>query len=362
MTIVVNPNVTPTFTQVAPICSGGTLAALPTTSNNGITGSWSPALNNLATTTYTFTPGSGCFTTATMTIVVNPNVTPTFTQVAPICSGGTLAALPTTSNNGISGSWSPALNNLATTTYTFTPGSGCFNTATMTIVVNPNVTPTFTQVEPICSGGTLAALPTTSNNGISGSWSPAPNNLATTTYTFTPSSGCFAAASMTIEILNVATPTGEALQTFPQGATLASIVVNPSIVVWYSSEADAISGNNPLGLNQVLVNGSTYYAVSIIGLCRSQPFAVNVTITLGVDLIDMNNLKFYPNPVISELQISYNNPITNVEVYSMLGQLVLSKNFNATQVNLSLERLPSSVYLVKVISEEQVGEFKIIKQ
>jgi hypothetical protein len=38
-----------------------------------------------------------CATTATMTITVNPNVTPTFTQVGPICSGATLAALPTTS-------------------------------------------------------------------------------------------------------------------------------------------------------------------------------------------------------------------------------------------------------------------------
>jgi gliding motility-associated-like protein len=140
MTITVNPNVTPTFTQVAPICQGVTLAALPTTSNNGITGTWAPALNNNATTTYTFTPSAGqCATTATMTITVNPNVTPTFTQVPPICQGGTLATLPTTSNNGIIGTWAPALNNNATTTYTFTPNTtaNCELTTTMTIVVNP---------------------------------------------------------------------------------------------------------------------------------------------------------------------------------------------------------------------------------
>ena len=78
------------------------LAALPTTSNNGITGTWNPALNNTATTTYTFTPTAGqCATTTTLTITVNPNVTPTFTAVAAICSGATLAALPTTSTNGI---------------------------------------------------------------------------------------------------------------------------------------------------------------------------------------------------------------------------------------------------------------------
>jgi len=203
LTITVNPKVTPTFTTVTPICSGDTLAALPTTSNNGITGSWSPAINNTTTTTYTFTPSANqCANPTTLTITVNPKVTPTFTAVTPICSGDTLVALPTTSNNGIAGSWSPALNNTATTTYTFTPSANqCANPTTLTIVVNPKVTPTFTPVTPICSGDTLAALPTTSNNGITGSWSPALNNTTTTTYTFTPSANqCANPTTLTITV------------------------------------------------------------------------------------------------------------------------------------------------------------------
>ncbi|MGO4819779.1 Ig-like domain-containing protein, partial [Flavobacterium sp. W22_SRS_FP1] len=157
--ISISPNIIPTFTQVNPICSGAILSALATTSNNTITGTWSPALNNTATTTYTFTPTLGqCATTAMMTIVVNPQITPTFTQVNPICSGAILSALPTTSNNTITGTWSPALNNTATTAYTFTPTLGqCATTAMMTIVVNPQITPTFTQVNPICSGAILSA-------------------------------------------------------------------------------------------------------------------------------------------------------------------------------------------------------------
>jgi hypothetical protein len=80
--ITVNPNILPTFTAVAPICSGATLSALPTTSSNGITGTWSPALDNTATTTYTFTPTAGqCATTTTLVITVNPNILPTFNAV-----------------------------------------------------------------------------------------------------------------------------------------------------------------------------------------------------------------------------------------------------------------------------------------
>ncbi|MEY4904465.1 MAG: putative adhesin, partial [Bacteroidota bacterium] len=267
---------TPTFTQVAAICSGASLSALPTTSNNAVTGTWSPALNNTASTTYTFTPLAGsCDNTATMTITVNTTAaptavaqtfctsatvanlvatgtaikwyaaltggtvlgsttalvtgttyyatqtvgtcestrtavavtigaqtTPTFTAVASICSGATLAALPTPSTNGITGTWSPALNNTITTLYTFTPTVGlCANTTTMTITVNPIVTPVFTQITPINSGASLSALPTTSTNGINGTWSPALNNTNTTTYSFVPNTGqCSALTTMTITV------------------------------------------------------------------------------------------------------------------------------------------------------------------
>jgi hypothetical protein len=62
----------------------------------------------------------------TATVTVTAPTTPTFTQVAAICSGAGLSPLPINSNNGIAGTWSPALNSTATTTYTFTPNGGPF--------------------------------------------------------------------------------------------------------------------------------------------------------------------------------------------------------------------------------------------
>jgi gliding motility-associated-like protein len=225
MTITVNPNVTPNFVQVAPICAGASLAALPTTSPNGITGTWSPALDNTQTTTYTFTPDAGlCATTATMTIVVNPIVTPTFNPIAAICAGAALS-LPATSNEGITGTWSPAVNNTATTTYTFTPDAGqCAVTATLSVTVTPNVTPTFTQVSPICAGATLAPLPSPSDNGITGTWSPVVNNTATTTYTFTPTAGvCATTQTMTITVNPNVIPTFTAVAPICVGSTLSAL-------------------------------------------------------------------------------------------------------------------------------------------
>ncbi|MCC7333283.1 MAG: hypothetical protein IT232_11830, partial [Flavobacteriales bacterium] len=207
MQVIVNPKVDPTFTNPGPICSGDPLT-LPTPSNNGIPGTWSPAVNNTATTNYTFTPSVGqCANTANMTVTVNPKVDPTFTNPGPICSGDPLT-LPTPSNNGIPGTWSPAVNNTATTNYTFTPSVGqCANPANMTVTVNSKIDPTFTNPGPICSGDPLT-LPTPSNNGIPGTWSPAVNNTATTNYTFTPSVGqCANTANMTVTVNPKVDPT-----------------------------------------------------------------------------------------------------------------------------------------------------------
>ena len=138
VTVTLTPATTPTFSQVVPVCSGATITALPTTSTNGVTGTWSPAINNTETTTYTFTPNAGqCESTTTMTITVNPLTAPTFTPIGSVCIGIPLAPLPTTSIDGITGTWSPAINSNATTTYTFTPDAGqCATATTQTIIVS----------------------------------------------------------------------------------------------------------------------------------------------------------------------------------------------------------------------------------
>ncbi|MGC4040043.1 MAG: hypothetical protein QM710_04450 [Flavobacterium sp.] len=274
LTIMVNQPVTPTFTAVAPICNGDALAALPTTSTNGYTGSWSPAIDNTATTTYTFTPDAGqCAATATMTITVNQPVTPTFTAVAPICNGTALAALPTTSTNGYTGSWSPALDNTTTTTYTFTPDSGqCAGTATLTITVNQPVIPAFTTIDPICNGEALT-LPTTSNNGISGTWSPAIDNTATTTYTFTPDSGECATngVTLTVTVNQPVTPTFNTIAPICNGDALAALP---------TTSTNGYTGTWSPALNNTVT--TVYTFTPDAGQCAS---ATTLTITVNQPVI-----------------------------------------------------------------------------
>ncbi|MBS1534751.1 MAG: gliding motility-associated C-terminal domain-containing protein [Bacteroidetes bacterium] len=188
-------NVVPTFPQIGPFCSGVIMTdpPLPQISSNGITGQWTPNFNNTQTTTYTFTPDAGqCASSTTLEVVINPSVTPAFSQVGPFCAGENISdPLPLLSENGILGHWTPVFNNNQTTTYTFIPNVGqCATTTTLEIIINQKRTPTFNPVGPYCSGQILNnPLPDTSIEGIAGSWAPAFNNTATTTYTFTPNDG-----------------------------------------------------------------------------------------------------------------------------------------------------------------------------
>ena len=201
-TITVLPNTESTFNQLDAICEGESLT-LPLTSIEGITGTWLPAIDNTLTTEYTFTPSANqCASEATMVVTVTPLIIPAFTEIGTICFGDTLSDLPTTSINNITGTWSPAINNTVSTEYEFTSDDGqCALGTTMTITVLEEIEPEFTQIDPICIGQIISPLPQISNNNISGTWTPALNNLETTTYTFTPESGeCSYSTTMTIEV------------------------------------------------------------------------------------------------------------------------------------------------------------------
>jgi gliding motility-associated-like protein len=163
--LTINPVLLPTFTVIAPICQNGTAPTLPTISNNGITGTWNAPIDTatVGTQTYTFTPATGeCATTTTLTVTILAPTLATFTQIAPICQFDTAPALPTTSGNGITGTWSPAsidTNTASSLVYTFTPAAGqCATGNTMTIVVNEK--PILASVSNVtaCDSYTLPAL------------------------------------------------------------------------------------------------------------------------------------------------------------------------------------------------------------
>ena len=159
------PQLTPRFDQIGPLCQSDVAPPLPNTSTNNISGSWNPAtidMEAIGKTTYSFTPDNqNCASKTTLEVTINKRIVPTFTQIAPLLQNDVAPALPDTSLNGITGTWSPATINTATmgtTTYTFKPSNWeCATTATMDILVSANSLITGQTVTGLCKQVTLDA-------------------------------------------------------------------------------------------------------------------------------------------------------------------------------------------------------------
>lgn len=327
LTVTVNPRVTPSFTLVAPICINGTVAALPTTSNNGIPGTWTPAINNTATTNYTFTPAAGqCATTGSLTIVVNPKYN--LSVNASTCTGSyTLPwgpvvnaagsysntyqsvnncdsivtinlTMASTTETNINASvcqgqsyvlpWGTSVNAANTYSYTYPGSGGCDSIVNVTLALTPLILPIFDQVSPVCSGAALPSLPTTSSNGISGTWSPALNNTATTTYTFTPAAGqCATTTAMTILIYSNPSLTIQGVNPTCSSACdgSASVMVasgsSPYVYDWNNGGNSPTLSNLCVGLYSVVVtdsNGCVSSGSSSVTLTAPSPVTPSFSI------------------------------------------------------------------------------------
>jgi gliding motility-associated-like protein len=214
--ITVVENILPIFNVIDNMCQFSTPPELPTISLNGITGFWTPPTINTSipgTTTYSFTPDdpSQCALPTTMDITIDPQQTPVFDPVDPMCQYADPPVLPDISLNGITGDWDPPVINTDEAgifTYLFTPDNPaqCAVPVTIEVTINPEVTPLFEPIDPVCQYSVPPELPAVSTNGITGTWEPPTINTdeeGTFTYTFTPDNPEQCAIETTIEVVIV---------------------------------------------------------------------------------------------------------------------------------------------------------------
>jgi len=321
------------------ICAGASTTLTASTAASGGTYLWSPGgattqsinVNPSTTTTYTcfYTFSSCSVITANATVTVSPIITPIFTPIGPYCSGATIPAFSTSSTNGIFGTWAPAINNTATTTYTFTPSAGeCASTSTMSIEITPNILPSFPQVGPYCYGATIPPLTTTSTNGFSGTWLPEINNTATTTYTFTPDAGlCATTQTMSIAI------TLSILPTIDIGSDITACGTSTTLTAPSGFDSYLWSNGATTNTTTVTSNGTYSCAVSEGGCNASDTVDVTLidatisasdsvicagdTVTLSVD----GNISNAGNLIVSSNETFYTDNVrTQISAASSAGQ------------------------------------------
>ncbi|WP_298392741.1 T9SS type A sorting domain-containing protein [Flavobacterium sp.] len=165
-----------------------------------------------------------------------------------------------------------------------------------------------------------------------------------------------------VNLTTTAPPTGNVIQQFNQGATLADLSVVGQNILWYSG-ANKSSISSPLPLNTLLVDGTTYYASQKIGGYESASrLPVLVQLSLKNTEFEINSLAFQPNPVIDFLNLKSTEIIDNIVVYNLVGQEVFSRKLNNSDVKIDLSTLNSGIYLLKISSINQAKYIKISKK
>jgi len=394
------------FSSEVAISSSGTLSSPQTvTATNGLATfnavNHSSAGIGLVLTANT----SGLTTINSNTFTINPLIVPTFEAVGPICSGTTLSALPTTSTNNISGSWSPELNNTQTTTYTFTPTSGQNATnATLSIEVIQPTVPTFEQVGIIGNGTITYQLPTTSTNGIAGTWNPTTLVEGEQDYTFTPNAGqCSTPITMPFMVLKprMITAYDDDFSDSPinvdEGGQTATVFANDGInfgeaVTEDNATVSIIAINPPLDLNtydpiEINLDGTftipigtpveTYtidYQITSTACPLNQDSATATIVVRNPSSARKakpaeklsNKILVYPNPSNAIFNIdltTVKEEYNAVKVYNVLGQILYQGNLKSKALNpIDLLNAPSGYYIAKVSGNSESVSFQLIKQ
>lgn len=155
----------------------------------------------------------------------------------------------------------------------------------------------------------------------------------------------------------IQTLTSEAMQ----DATLANLQPAGPDILWFATAEDALSLSNELPITTQLQSNTTYYAIRFENDCYSSPFAVLVTVQLGVTENSLEHLKVYPNPAATQITVANSHNISKIEVSNLIGQKLLHLTPNNSSVNIDLSALSSATYLLKITTAAGSKTLKIVK-
>ena len=366
--------IVPTFTQIAPICSGSTLS-LPTLSDNGISGTWSPAPNNSQTTSYTFTPTPApCVATGAinMTVTVNPLDDANFSySTNNICTeninilpssiatvGGAFSSQQGLIINAATGEIDVAASQTGTYTITYTTAQSCTNASNQTFTIMDLPDATFTYSEGNYCTSTINASPNVT--GSIGSFSAAPAGLSINSSTgviniSTSSAGVYVITNLIpasgncpadAEMVNLSVETSPVATISLSNGTLAANEVNGAFYQWINcSNQNPIQGEIESTFTPAV--GGSYAVIVTSGNCSTTSDCETMS-PLGIKGIVAEMVKIYPNPANETLYISSSIPV-NVTITAMDGKIVKSVK-NAEKIDLTT--VANSIYTVRITDND----------
>lgn len=312
-------------------------------------------------------------------VIINTVLIPDVQPSQTVCTGSTLNELTYTTTGEVkwysSESSAEVLNEtdvLSSGTYYISQTIGQCESERAPVTVVVNVTPAPAS-EPItvCSGTTYEQLISAVNGEIYNWYNNSDaidNESEVISGTFNLSqviNGCesiFTPVVITVNPTPTA-PTGQSEQTFTIGETVAALnvtVANGNTTNWYTMNEN----NEPVAINNstLLQNGMTYYVSQTSANCESEMFGITATEVLKSNIFESGSFNVYPNPASAKITVNAVNTISQLEIYNMLGQKIISQNGNGNSVTLDISGLPSGNYILQVTASGKTASQKLIKK
>ena len=112
-------------------------------------------------------------------------------------------------------------------------------------------------------------------------------------------------------------------------------------------------------------DGTSTYTIMIEGYddTKAGNFQLEITCEdiLGIGDNQPNRIALYPNPVTDMLHISAKTEITSVEIYSLNGQQLIQKELHSFQGDIDVKKLSAGIYYARIIANNAIETFKVIK-
>jgi hypothetical protein len=284
---------------------------------------------------------------------------PIFTSVSSVCQNDSSFVLPVLSDNGIAGTWLPALNlsNVGSSNYNFTPvATACASVTSFSLVVEAVQQPIFDPFTAVCQNEILV-LPVVSQNNISGTWSPlvdtqVPGNFS---FTFTPNAGL--CATDTTQILTVTPTPTVAVST--SGITLTALQIGADYQ-WIDCIGNvSIPGATNQSFTTTEISG-TYAVIVSLGQCSatSDCFTVDQS-----DLSEVNiHLVIQPNPTAESVTISWQGDIEELILTDASGKTLRRINVaGLNQLSINLKDYAAGIYYMDAYQLKGRQCYKLIK-
>ena len=125
----------------------------------------------------------------------------------------------------------------------------------------------------------------------------------------------------------------------------------------YKDRGDTAWHTYPHGtVNNPWVNGiDPYYSIPLmfpikgdLVLPSDTVITDTVSSALGVNVLNEENVRVYPNPASDVLNVASDYNIQNIAIFDAMNRLVEEREVNAKHIRISLAKRPSAVYFIKV--------------